>query len=329
MGNGDFPSHDEALFARFNALKQSNGAFDISRQTSADELLTGSYESPEDLIEHSQKFYGGKIGEARDISLAQPTYLDISEQSSPAIEELLADLGPEDQFTIDDQDLQEATQLLVEAKHALPNEADTRESKSKLASNVDGSVLGGEKAPLSQGQDEETEAEASIEQIMDEMKSQEAQEPRSNQLVGSLPSDTINTSTSTTLDSFASLEFPAIPDIPLPSLSFPSTPGTAPSSRKPKAKSHGYADEEIDSWCIICCADARVKCFGCNNDLYCWGCWREGHVGEDAGLEEKSHVWSVRHEFYIHWVSSYILNDMNYSLSDLDFPDFYVTNKAY
>lgn len=52
-----------------------------------------------------------------------------------------------------------------------------------------------------------------------------------------------------------------------------------------------WTDEEIDGWCAICQDDATVKCIGCDGELYCAGCWKEGHMGPDVGREEKGHRW--------------------------------------
>ncbi|KAI9828905.1 MAG: hypothetical protein M1826_005828 [Phylliscum demangeonii] len=54
-----------------------------------------------------------------------------------------------------------------------------------------------------------------------------------------------------------------------------------------------HTDDEIDSWCVICCMDAAGRCVGCEGDPYCATCWREGHVAEGAGMEERGHRWVV------------------------------------
>ncbi|KAF2224934.1 hypothetical protein BDZ85DRAFT_317554 [Elsinoe ampelina] len=74
-------------------------------------------------------------------------------------------------------------------------------------------------------------------------------------------------------------------------LGLPDTPKFSPSKKPPKVvglvkKSNlpVYTDEDIDSWCCICNEDATVKCLGCEGDLYCAGCWKDGH-GVGPGQE--------------------------------------------
>ncbi|KAF2707567.1 hypothetical protein K504DRAFT_458058 [Pleomassaria siparia CBS 279.74] len=90
---------------------------------------------------------------------------------------------------------------------------------------------------------------------------------------------------------FASLSSPSPSPAPrTDSLGLPSAPSFHPSAKPPKISSSvKHTDEEIDTWCVICNDDARLKCLGCEGDLYCQNCWMEGHRGEDAGFEERTH----------------------------------------
>lgn len=284
-------NEDSALLARLNALKHSTVSFDAAKQPAAYEGPPGPQETPEDLIERFQKLYGRRNAEIQDDASAPATIEYEDEPPSPTIEELLADLGPGDQYSISDTDLQEANQLLVEAKHTLLVDPEAQGSEPKPFPNAGGNNSDRCTATSRQDQDEEAEAEVSLKRILDEVKQEQEQEPIPT--ATSSQHDATASVPSATLDSFASLEFPSVPEISVPSLSFPSAPAAASSTRKARAKPNEFSDEEIDSWCIICCADATVKCFGCDGVLYCWGCWREGHVGADVGLEEKSHVWYV------------------------------------
>lgn len=74
-------------------------------------------------------------------------------------------------------------------------------------------------------------------------------------------------------------------------LGLPSVPTFKPVDKPIKGVMKKYTDEEVDGWCIICQDDATVKCLGCDGDLYCAGCWKEGHMGPDVGWEEKKHKW--------------------------------------
>lgn len=284
--------HDAALLARLNNLRHSSVSFGSSNSLSAPAGVSELDDTPEDLITRFERLHGqNSVDSHEKAPLLNAITEEKSRQPSPTIEELLGQLAPEEQFTLSSTDLKEAYELLAEAKCALPDEdapnknPEGRRSAASLSRRPRGST-----EAIKPEQDEEAEAEASLQRILDEVELERQQE-----VVSTVPSsqpDRVPASPAPAPpDSFASLVFPTIPDLPLPSMTLPSAPTAAPSTRKPISKSPGFSDQDIDSWCIICCANASVKCFGCDGDLYCWGCWREGHVGEGVGLEEKSHVW--------------------------------------
>lgn len=85
----------------------------------------------------------------------------------------------------------------------------------------------------------------------------------------------------------ATLSFP-----PLNSLGLPSVPPHLPSH----SAATSSAPKLIEDWCVICQDDATIYCHGCADEagpgLYCALCWKEGHMGPEAGPEEKRHEWS-------------------------------------
>lgn len=280
---------DDALLARLNKLNQSNVSFGPSNSLSASAGASELDETPEDLIARFERLNGRKfVNDHNQATSLNTIHDDESGIPSPTIEELLGQQGPEEQYTLSYTDLKEADELLAEAKRTLldGDTPDQRTERERSVGSLSRSLRQSTHA-IKPEQDEEAEAEASLQQILDEVELERQQEP--------VPTGTSSQSdrmpahpTLAPPDSFASLVFPSTPDSPLPSLALPSVPTAAP---KPKSNPPGFSDQDIESWCIICCANATVKCFGCDGDLYCWGCWREGHIGEDVGLEEKSHVW--------------------------------------
>ena len=284
-------AHDTALLARLNKLKKSNIIFGTSNTPSITTSTSEADKTPDDLIARFQRIHGKNAASTLEQANTAPD--DGDAPPSPTIEELLAELGPEDQWTVESTDLREAYELLAEAKRALPEqETLVQESERQSPASVTGETLNPPTAPPEHDQDEDAEANASLQRILDELEFEKQQEPASSASPQRHDSEP-PTIPSPPLDSFASPVFPSTPETPLHTLNLPSTPTTTPSAGKvrPKPKPQGFTDEEIDSWCIICYANASVKCFGCDGDLYCWGCWREGHVGPDVGLEEKGHEW--------------------------------------
>lgn len=286
---------DNDLLARLNKLKNSKApSLNQSNTVSNPSVSAGQDDTAEDLLARFHKLHGNKALPSGQLSLTETSNKDEENRPpSPTIEELLADLGPVDQYTVDSTDLKKANDLLAEAKHALP---DVGVQTHILDRENAAAQTGQDRDPTAdsakeEDRDEEAEAAASLQRILDEIeleKHQDPPEPEDSPIQAS--------SHSAPLDSFGSLVFPSTPEHLKPlsnGLDLPSAPETAPTTQnsKVKPKGSGYSNEQIDSWCVICCANATVKCFGCDGDLYCWGCWREGHVGEDVGLEEKNHVW--------------------------------------
>ena len=288
----DEPSNpDDALLTRLNNLKHSSVSFDSSKSLALPASATELDDTPEDLIARFERLYGRNSTGHKHFSSPESTVDDISCPPSPTIEELLAHLDTEEQYKINSSDLEEGKELIAEAKRTLSDGGPSPQKTTWGSSAASPNKSLGESAKTTEPeQGDEAEAEASLQRILSEVELERQQEAAST--VPSINSDTMPAlQAPAPPDSFASLVFPSIPDSPLPSLDFPSAPTAVPSTRKPTNQSSKFSDEQIDSWCIICCANANVRCFGCDSDLYCWGCWREGHVGEDAGLEEKGHAW--------------------------------------
>ena len=284
---------DDALLARLNSLKQSSVSFDSSKSLAVPASASGLDDTPEDLIARFERLHGRKSTDHKHVSSPESIDDDISCPSSPTIDELLAQLNSEDHYKINSIDLEEGKGLIAEAKRTISYADPSSRKTTGRSSAASPSRSPGKSAQITEPeQGDEAEAEASLQRILSEVELERQQEAASNVSLinpGTMP--TPQAPAPAPPDSFASLVFPSIPDLSLPALTFPAAPTAEPSTPKPTKQSPKFSDEEIDSWCIICCANANVRCFGCDSDLYCWGCWREGHVGEDVGLEEKRHTW--------------------------------------
>ena len=282
-------SEDEALFARLNAIRPTNFSLRENAAPVLPPLHPESEDTPDDLISRFKQIHGRRSTKGNPVVIEEDDTRG-DRPPSPTLEELLAELGSEEQYQVDRSDLKEADHLLNEARAALPVGESSNHDESHPESNPSGQEEikpEDDKQPLT----EDEEADAALQRILDDAGSEnqeDAPKPTSSP-PASLQKSGIGPKT----ESFASLQFPATPDNKFDDLELPSAPTNVPIAKHAKVGSRTAkaTDEEIDSWCIICCANASVQCFGCDKDLYCWGCWREGHTGESAGLEEKSHAW--------------------------------------
>jgi hypothetical protein len=49
--------------------------------------------------------------------------------------------------------------------------------------------------------------------------------------------------------------------------------GSAPKAPEPQ----DFKPDETEGWCCICNEDGSLICLGCDNDVYCLRCFKEGH----------------------------------------------------
>lgn len=301
---GDGPSSvDETLLARLNALKTSGISFNSPYSP-----LTGNTTPSASTDLHARFLSLGPS--SRNItphSVGLPELQsenDGSAPPSPTLEELLAELESDQSYFVSKSELVEAEDLIVEAKIALPKQSEDESAATdegaergtneipdgidtpggKLAPTDDQAGSEGDLRPHNHKLVEDEEASIALQRILDELDL--TSPPHTPPTLPSHPP----------IDLYSS----SLPSAPNPLPSFPSLPQTLPSAPKshpssaPAKKSpqtSGYTEAEIDTWCVICLADAVVRCRGCAGEFYCWTCCREGHTGPNVGREERAHMW--------------------------------------
>jgi hypothetical protein len=244
------------------------------------------------------------------------------------VEELLADLGPDETWEIHKSEEDQVKGLLQSAQFALANAPQTDEDQraddtaeddtTKPARHltlpaVDVSVFQPE--PLSDAEDDvgmnkgkvkeslDTEADELLARILDEVKHFPVEENADKEIVeGGEEPESDHTGNVKEKDS-DNLDLPStpskLPELPVANTSTDddlasrfaslSLPSVPTTMKSTKTKATELMDEEIETWCIICSDDATLRCIGCDGDLYCTNCWLEGHTGEDAGMDERRH----------------------------------------
>ena len=349
MPSESAPSNDADLLARLNALKKSSVSLSTTNS------LPAATPESDDLAARFLSFKSAARKDSKSFSddLRRPgtgstedEAIDAELEDDKTIEELLAGLEAEDQWTLNPEDPKDIARLMEQAKEALKTSESQhdlveqpddpgRSKKTKPEQSVEqqresdvagvppskqDQIPGFEserpaRYDIANEQTEDKEAEVYLQQMIDELSLEKDEgeasvDPATTRMAST---DQISASHQGAQDSLhTNAPFLGLPSIPssLPlvpssppeadssgdtdSFQLPSAPTAAPNLKGKKTKSSllTYTDAEIDSWCIICYNDATIRCNGCENDLYCAKCWREGHTGPDAAFDFKTHRWA-------------------------------------
>lgn len=291
---------DDALLARLNALRKS--PVTLSKTTTLD-LPSTPQQNDSDLTARFRDLTPSNITSSPFAEKEDTLYNDEDDRT---IEELLQDLGPEEQWSVQRDEGQRIRELMKEAGEALPAQAEGDTGKEADIEIGVARPEGEESGDEHEDEDKKDEEHADdyIQRVLAELDLEkkyggpeeeednqedagDAKDDQDNELA--LPSAPTELPSSpaqkdeTNMDDMLSARFA--------SLSLPETPSFNP-SKKPvniqkslhKSNLPKYTDEDMESWCCICNEDATVKCMGCDGDLYCNECWSEGH-GNGPGQE--------------------------------------------
>jgi len=326
------PRGDDDLLARLNALKPSTVSLGAAPRALAVDVEVKSSQSREDkLADRLKALRSGETSAAAVNLRTSPEPADAlrqrvsdevaaeedpirdwrqTETDEQTLDELLAELGPDDQWKIDPEDPKHIAQLMKEAREALPLSQDPHQdstdnewqhlSKDEVAPEAhDGSQAGD-----TEDQRDEEEANDHVSKVLAQLEyektygTEDDDEPDDRHREKETNTSGLNLpSTPSSMPPVRPNEPPSYEDSELEArfsklgLDLPSTPTSAPSSKpkvaakiKPTSKLSTITDEDIASWCCICNEDGEVRCLGCDGDIYCQSCWREGH-GNGPGQE--------------------------------------------
>lgn len=233
----------------------------------------------------------------QQIDVPEGSNLVHNEEDDLTVEDLLEQLeGDNDQFKVSRDEEHQARELMRQAQIVL--------KKEQRAEAQDGSERQGETDQTLDRSDEENENardEQDVAEITEKAFAQARIDQQDEDQTGgsdSGPSDTATHHDDDENDGSFSLpsaptELRAVspPSAPPDEATtvLPSAPTFHPALKSSASMTHGFTDDDIETWCIICNDDATLRCAGCDGDLYCQLCWAEGHLGESAGFEERRH----------------------------------------
>jgi hypothetical protein len=234
------------------------------------------------------------VVETRPSRINNSEVSNADDAAEKCLDDLLAQLGPSEQWSLDPEDPEHIASLLREAKEALPKSGELRPSLTEQHTPESTSEDSSEGEDVHNADDYvakmlaelDYERRHNIVQQDDEEVAQadDVQSVNADMRFPSTPSSTLRHTTSTKTpdpptyeDSELEARFKSL------AMNLPPTPTTI-LSRLRKGKSSTFSNDDISSWCCICNEDGTVRCSGCDDDIYCESCWREGH-GTKPGQE--------------------------------------------
>jgi len=314
-------NRDDDLLARLNALKTSSVAFDTKPQSTL--KSPGRADDSDDLTARFRRLNPSAspspyLARTVDTSAFEESDTPHNDEDDRTLEQLLEELGPEDQWQLDPNDPKDINALLQEARNALPAEERTEgeTSQSGAVAGLDVEIQRqihphDEDEDEGEGEDDKTEDQKDEEDADDYISQVLAQldiEKKYAQDKMGTEDDNADTENEKAAEGKPTgLELPSAPtELPSPppqpqttddalsarfaslGLGLPAAPSFNPANKPIRMSKPSnlpkYTDEDIDSWCCICNEDATIKCLGCDGDLYCAECWEEGH-GPGPGQE--------------------------------------------
>ncbi|KAL8978040.1 MAG: hypothetical protein Q9205_006287, partial [Flavoplaca limonia] len=264
----DPSNHDKALLSRLNALKPSS----INLESNPNPLHPFPALNPQDATDITTRFKSLKSvskkknnPDALVASIATETADNEDAPPSPTVEELLADLGPEEQWNIEKDEGNQIRELMEEARGVLDSQ-----SKDKHAGSV-GSTEEEKGEGMDAGRegkeddDDDEEASLQLQRILDELEIEDTDPHSPPPSPQPQPPQHLTSPIPTTTKTNDNNEQHTSP------FDLPSVPTSLPSNPKPTSTSITNTKDPTTTWCTICLANAVVRCQGCDDDLYCWG----------------------------------------------------------
>ncbi|KAF7548010.1 hypothetical protein G7Z17_g7350 [Cylindrodendrum hubeiense] len=299
------PTREEALALRLKSLRDQDSPSPSPAKPSptADKPFTTASASP------------APVRAAPKESPPEPDDEDIDavfQTDDQTLEELLGDVGPDDQFQVEPDD-ERVKALLEELAQAIPKDTegnfkkDTNDEKDVDSDDSDNEGMKRDVDDVLARFRDELELESALAKD-DPPDDDKAQDDDSSKVIPSIESDyslpdlpsnledlpaaRTDRAASTDLDDLtarmAALRAPKSDSDSF--LDLPDVPTDAPSKRVKRLVTRtNYTDDDMDGWCTVCLEDATLRCLGCDDDVYCARCWHEMHKGPQASFDDINH----------------------------------------